>query len=63
MKKLILISLLFVGCRLSDGDIVASISIKDNNEAHYTIKNGAHFYAPVGLYNIGDSVHFSKHKQ
>jgi hypothetical protein len=71
MKKLIIISLIgLISCNTSpiDGAIVTQITIERNHNdicRYYTNSNDftiftPSFYAPIGLYNIGDNIHFVK---
>ena len=62
MKKLIFILLLLTGCTsVYDGAVVYAIRIIGNDkQATYELTSGRTIYAPIGLYNVGDTIHFIK---
>jgi len=63
MKKLLLVALLFTlySCdRVAQGDIVTKITTNGYSGTLYMVKDGGYFYAPTNLYEIGDTVKFTK---
>lgn len=64
MKYILLIALIsLISCeRVSHGDIIRETrkSAATNKFTLYKVDSGAEFYGPKGLYQVGDTVKFSK---
>lgn len=67
MKKLIIlfitlwVALFTCGCnKVQHLNIIRIVYQRDNINNAYEVDGGAIFYAPKGLYNVGDTVKFCK---
>jgi len=64
MRKILLLtamSAIFISCyRIREGGTVYSVKNVDDKVSLYKALNGHSFYARKGLYNVGDTIKFTK---